>query len=350
MKKNILLAIALIICRNMAAQNTITYIHNMLRDTDRYMMEEVEYPSICGEGENAIWDFSDILKKGEYRICIKGDSNNIYNIESGWDLIGTYFNNDTILESNYANRLKAITYEEPKIRLLFPLRFGDEHCKHFRGHGKYCEDHLLAVEGERIIKADGAGSLILSENDTLHNALRVFTLTTSSYAMDMDSIALDTALLKQEIEERYDWYVKGHRYPLFTAIQRTSYSDCVPVASTRHAYRLLSEGEAYSDSINKNLTIENGMYETSEDLHTDFIDYRVINKNGHIRVNYTLKKNANVIALITNATGVVYHSKKQTCKESEEYSLDFDCSNLPHGHYILYINVNGIVYGEKIIM
>lgn len=350
MKRIVLCVLLLSINTWMYAQNTLTREHNMLRGTDKFTMQEVTFPHIWDEGEGVVWDISDCQRISDYMIRVKNRNDNNYNVESGWDMYGMYFCNDTLLERKYESRLKTITFTEPKLRLVFPFRYGDECGKTFSGYGTYCEDHHIFVEGQTTINADGEGALILSEGDTLRNALRVYSLTTASMAMDMDSASLDTALLKQEVEERYDWYVKGHRYPLFTTIQRTSYSDCVPVASTSHAYRLLPDEEQYNDSINENVALQDSLLHERQILQENIIHYTVSNEGNQLFVSYTLDKDASVLALVTNANGVLYDTQRQVGKKNEHYSFDFDCSNFPRGHYILYINVNGMVYSEKVTL
>lgn len=77
----------------------------------------------------------------------------------------------------------------------------------------------MKVKGKVAIQADGLGKLILSERDTLDNVLRVHTQTTTLMAMDVNYAEIDSIHPKQEIEDKYEWYYKGFRYPVCIVIQ-----------------------------------------------------------------------------------------------------------------------------------
>jgi hypothetical protein len=46
--------------------------------------------------------------------------------------------------------------------------------------------------------------------------------------------------------------------------------------------------------------------------------------------------------------GIVYSNVKQNGKSGENLSMNFNSQGLHRGQYIIYINVNGKVYNEKI--
>lgn len=99
----------------------------------------------------------------------------------------------------------------------------------------------MKVKGKVAIQADGLGKLILSERDTLDNVLRVHTQTTTLMAMDVNYAEIDSIHPKQEIEDKYEWYYKGFRYPVCIVIQKSSYDISTPIGSSFLAYRILPE-------------------------------------------------------------------------------------------------------------
>ncbi len=187
----------------------------------------------------------------------------------------------------------------------------------------------------------------------MRNTLRVYTLTTKSIAIDMDSAIINPSKLKQEIEEVYEWYVKGYRYPLYKTVQRTSYSNLTPVATKSYAYRLLPDDiEIGDDDVNEKLKSESEREteKSNQDpqQQEDIIHYNVAINGSNVSVNYTLDKDGTVNFIIADVMGFVYKRDSRTTKAGENVSLNFDCSSLKRGRYIIYMNVNGKVYSEKV--
>lgn len=331
------------------AQNTLTFSCNGFRDNDVLHMQQVDPTAIADVRESAIWDFSNLRKLGgphdvKYRALENGRIGKIEN--PAFYIYETL--NDTVLLLHYEDRLTRLTFSRPKLSIAFPLSFLDKIFFPYEGHGKYCDDYFINVMGNVAIEADAQGKMVLTEGDTLKHVLRVLTVTTSSIAMDADSCALDSVSRKQEIEEKYEWYVRGYRYPLFTTIQRTSYCNLQPVASKSFACRMLPVDLEIEDAVNDSVLVADSLScinKTREAFH-----YCVNNSNGHVTVNYSLNSKATITAIITNIFGHMYYCTRRTEEEGNGYSIEFDCSNLPSGQYILHLNVNGIIYSEKVVL
>ena len=63
---------------------------------------------------------------------------------------------------------------------------------------------------------------------------------------------------------------------------------------------------------------------------------------------YSIEKTATIRAMIVDVMGNVYHDTQQTNQAGTNYSMNIDCTGLRRGQYIIYINVNGTVYNNKI--
>ena len=59
---------------------------------------------------------------------------------------------------------------------------------------------------------------------------------------------------------------------------------------------------------------------------------------------------ATITTIVANQMGMVYMSRQWTQEAGQGYSTQIDCNGLRSGIYILYINVNGKVYSEKVTL
>lgn len=338
----------------MEAQNELSVGTNLMRDSDSVSMQEVTF-TWCGDsGMNCIWDFSSVEDEyGAYPIEFRTDTLGNYKVfEDGH--ISTYcFNSNTIQQTKLENRFQILTYHEPMFVIRYPFRYGDSFTQSYSGVGMYCGEHQLKFSGQSSVSADGYGKLILSENDTIDNVLRVYRLTTMSIAMDMDSIALDTALLKQEVVEQYEWYVKGYRYPLYKTIQRTSYSDLDYIASQSSAYRILPADYNLKKNDDKNDSVLASGYNQSGQnsyIQKDVFHYDVQVIGSKIIINYNADEDIAVKTLLSDVMGYVYRRNSVKCRSEKADSIEIDCTGMRRGNYVLYINVNGKIYSDKVIL
>ena len=257
---------------------------------------------------------------------------------------------DTLEQYKFEDRLTKIKYFKKKLAMRYPFQYGDSISSLFEGYGKYCGDHLIRVKGQVVAQADGTGKLILSERDTLNNVLRVYTLTTTAMAMNIGRVRIDSTNLKQEIEEKYEWYGRGFRYPLYTIIQKTSFTNLESVGSTTLTYRILPEDlasvkDAHNDSIRNSDASHNNTENTTD---KDIFHYHVRNDQGGIDINYTSGADANVTTLVSSNSGILYKRQSCTVKAGDTGNIHLSTAGMPFGQYILYINVNGKIYSHVI--
>lgn len=331
-------------------QNVLTRKANILGDSAKitYQLIEFSNPGYAGDGE--VWDFSTMrdLKK-DYNILLKKDSLSLWNKVEGKAIYSYVLQADTLGQVGFENRLTKIQYIKKKLAMRYPLQYGDTVSSLFKGYGKYCGDHFVKVEGQVVVDADGFGKLILSEQDTLDNVLRVQTVTTTAMAMGVDTAKIDTTNLKQEIEEKYEWYAKGFRYPVYTLIQKSSFSNLEFVGSTSLAYRILPENFAVIEDI------VNDSIRKSEELHKENIlakkdrfHYTLTNRNGGIDIDYTSDDDANIIAMVTSSNGILYRRQNVVARGGEVGKIHVNTAGLFPGQYILYLNVNGKIHSKII--
>lgn len=349
MNGRILIIFLFFICLPAWGQTELTTRANLMRgsDTVRYQSADFYVPVLSEDG---IWDLRPIKAyHSDHLVYFSSDSLSYLHKYEDRSRTSYLLDNDTLKQYQYEDRLMKITYADKKISMKFPFHVGDSLSSCFDGYGTYCGNHEVIVKGQVIIQAGNYGRLVLSDNDTLNNVLEIRTLTTTAMAMDVSCPVFDATNLKQEIEEKYEWYCQGFRYPVYTSVQRTSYSNLKPVGSTQLAFRLLPGDftnlkDNFDDSIRIDRTVKDSQKETSEEI----FHYNIILNNNGININYTIDKDAMVLVLLADCRGILYKNSKYSIRGGDAGNISMGTLGLRPGQYILYINVNGRIYSRTI--
>ena len=213
----------------------------------------------------------------------------------------------------------------------------------------YCGDHPFREVGTTTVKVDADGVIVLAENDTLRNVLRVHTIDSYAVCMGLDSAALDTARLTQVIDERYEWYLPGAQYPIIEDVTSTTFFNMDAIGTTRYACCNLLEDEAacYVTPDDEDGTdVQDGFSEEGQPI-PDIIHYDIETQGKVIHVTYDLDEEATITTIVANQMGMVYMSRQWTQQAGQGYSAQIDCNGLHSEMYIPYINANGKLYSEK---
>ena len=300
-----------------------------------------------------VWDFSYKLgSKESSQVMFMKDSTDMISIIEPGRILYYRTNTDTLVLIGSESTLEKRDYALRKTTRRLPLVYGDSIGKPFRCEGMYCGDHPFREVGTATVKVDAAGSIVLAENDTLSNVLRVHTIDSYSICMDIDSAALDTARLAQVIDERYEWYLPESQYPFIEDVTSTSYYNMDAVGTTKYAYCNLPEAVAarYITSDEGNETDEQEGFTDEEQQMPDIIHYDIETHGNVIQIAYSLDEDATITTIVASHTGMLYSSRQWTQAAGQGYSVQIDCNGLRSGTYILYINVNGKVYSEKVTL
>lgn len=319
--------------------------------TDSLQKNRIRYFSPGSGGKNKVWDFSRKLssKESSQIMFMKDSTNMISVIESGRTC---YYNTtpDTLVLRGSESSLEKRIFIENKAILKFPLAFCDSISNQFRCEGMYCSNHPFREVGTTRVKVDAEGSIILAENDTIHNVKRVHTIDTYSVCMDLDSAALDTAKLTQVIDERYEWYLPESQYPIIENVISTTYLNMENLGTTRYAYCNLSEQES-----SQYITPEDDLGDDEQNnlldekiADPDIIHYSMNVNGGIVSIAYNLDSDAIISIIVANHMGIIHKQKSWAENAGQGYSMQIDCNGLRPGTYILYINVNGKIYSEKV--
>lgn len=322
-----------------------------LASTDSLQKCKIRYFSPGKGGRDRVWDFSKKLgSRGSSQVKFMRDSNGVVSTFEPSRILYYRTSLDTLFLIGSESPLEKREYVCEKISKKFPLEYGDSLSGHFRCEGIYCGDHSFREEGTTTIHVDAEGSLALAENDTVRNVRRVHTIDSYSICMDLDSAALDTAKLTQIIDERYEWYLPGSQYPIFEDFTSTTYCDMEAIGTTKHAYCNLPENQEtyYITPGDENETDEQEGFSGNEQQIPDIIHYRIEVQRKDINIIYDLDEDATITTIVANHKGMLFLSRQWTQEAGQDYSVQIDCNGLRSDVYILYINVNGKVYSEKV--
>lgn len=342
----------------LALQTVITSVYGQVRlsemepsSTDSLQRSSIRYFSPGKEGINRVWDFSGKLSSRESsKVMFMKDSMGVVSVIEPSRISYYRTTPDTLILFSSESPLEKREYAMEKVSKIFPLEYGDSVIRGYQCEGVYCGNHLFREAGTITLKVDANGSIVLAENDTIRNVQRVHTIDAYAICMDSDSAALDTAKLTQIIDERYEWYLPGAQYPIIENITSTTYLNMDVLGTTKYAYCNLPEDQFayYITSEDDNETEESETSSDDEQTTPDIIHYQVETQGKVINISYSLDEDAVITTIVANYTGTLCVSRQWTQSAGQGYAVQIDCNGLRPGIYILYINVNGKVYSEKV--
>ena len=344
-------ALALLFSTSLHAQVNLSGMDPMA--TDSLVKSRIRYFSPGMGGRNKVWDFSDKLgSKGASQVMFLKDSTGVVSVMEPGKISYYRTTSDTLTLLGCESSLKKREYTVSMITGKFPLEFGDSISKPFMCEGKYCGDHPFREVGMTTVKVDAYGSIVLAENDTLRNVLRVHAIDSYAVCMGLDSAALDSARITQVIDERYEWYLSDSQYPIIEDVTSTTYHNMEAIGATRYAYCNLPENLIASYIMPEDEDVsdeQDGFFEEGQPI-PDIIHYEIETQGKIIHMSYDLDEDATITTIVANHMGFLNLYNQWTQQAGQGYSVQIDCNGLRPGIYILYINVNGKVYSEKVTL
>lgn len=325
----------------------------VLASTDSLQKSRIRYFSPGKGGSNKVWDFSRKLgSKGAEQVMFMKDSMGVVSVIEPGKIRYYRATPDTLILIGSESPLEKREYVMERVSMKFPLEYGDSVSMPYRCEGMYCGDHPFREVGTTTVKVDAVGSIVIAENDTVGNVRRVHTIDSYSICMDLDSAALDTAKLTQVIDEHYEWYLPESQYPIIEDVTSTTYLNMDVIGTTKHAYCNLPEDESllYITSDDGNETDEQEGFTDEDPQIPDIIHYNIETHGKTIHITYDLDDDATISAIVANHMGMLCLSRQWSQEAGQGYSMQMNCNALRSGVYILYINVNGKIYSEKVTL
>lgn len=351
------------------SSQTVDYKANIPRSGDVMTRQMLEYFPQGNNGQSVIWDFSglsiesDSVENVYIEYFIDPDSSRLSVVDG--NVILRYSDlTDTLQIIGQETALESICYDVPQSIMTYPFTYGSVISGSYSGNGIYCSRLNVHVSGSLVVESDAEGVIITAESDTLYNVLRVHTLRTGSISMNsvMDANNSDTTHVKQEIEERFEWYARGYRYPLYETTTITYYDDMTKLYDSHSASRISPEymhfpDDSYNDSIlAHDVQAHSAMFpidglqptypDGSNPENSGIIRYTVLTNGNTLTLDYDLDQDATLTFIICNKMGMLFVNRRENVKAGSEHTAEFDLSGLVPNDYILYINVNGTIYSE----
>lgn len=320
---------------------------------DSLQKSRIRYFSPGNGGQNKVWDFSEKLSsKGSAQVMFLTDSTGVLTVVETGKISYYRTTPDTLILFASESPLEKREYAVEKVSKRFPLEYGDSIGGYFRCEGMYCGNHPFREVGTTTVKVDAIGSIVLAENDTIRDVRRVHTIDTYAICMDIDSAALDTAKVTQIIDERYEWYLPQSQYPIIEDVSSTSYYNMDVLGTTKHAYCNLPADQvsAYITEDDDSTDDEQEGFSDQGSPSPDIIHYTIETYGKVVNMTYSLDEDASITTIVASHTGMLCKSRQWTQSAGEGYSVRIDCNGLHPGIYILYINVNGKIYSEKVTL
>ena len=361
-----------------SAQRVLQASTNAYQNEDKMVKQQISYPKrISGEKCHDVSEAEVLNKKYMVRYHVKNDSfpNRLTCIENGtlyhYDLRG-----DQVLIGGYQNRMTQVEYDKAETYLKLPIALDDSLTGYFHGRGTYGGKLALRNYGWYKTKAEALERIVVAEGDTLDNVLRLHTerkISSQYYPIELADSLLpfkedsvkeylrkDTAVIKTTIDR---WYAPGYRYPILET-RKTEESRNVPLL-TQTLYFPPSEqqeqlqGDVANETVRMNLAAERmaktlwqadfeGSLDGKRLIGNDFA-YDILQDDGSnvIIINYNARHDVKVVALVASTQGYVYKRAEQQC-EAGTGQFSLNCTGLRNGQYIIYINVDGNQYAEKV--
>lgn len=328
----------------------MTAMSNMPRQGDNVCKRHIEYFDPGRDGPEQTWDFRNTESLDErHNLQYYRDSDSIIlnGLES--DVVQKYlFQNDSLQTMGSESRLQAMNYQRPITLLSFPCSFGDTYKQEYHGIGSYCDKYILETDGTLESKIDASGIILLNDEDTLYHVLRLHQVYAADIAQYLPEDTLnEIERTKRRIEDRYQWYAYGYRYPVFETVCVTILHNLMPVTSQKYAYCFLpSDQLQLEDSINRRILEENSLYRVQRES-PPVIHYTITKDGHHVNIDYSLNEDATINAIVCDRMGLVYRSASAHGQAGTNGTLQLDANGLKPGIYVIYLNVNGQVISEK---
>lgn len=302
-----------------------------------------------GEGNIQEWDFdfSTNKRKGKQLNYIQyGDSLLItYDSKCIKHFQGVYGN---WYLSSYETPQVILNYNDSLLIWKKNLVEGDSIYTSYTSSGKFCGKQNMFAQGNHIIEYDGSGRIIENNHDTINNVVLMHAITTSSVNLNAkdctNNLDVDEKDLLQKIEETYYWIYSPTNTPLFEYKIESFYKGLSLLATNYNT----SKFEYISPDLTEDEATDEDTKAVQNSEGEKIIDYSIRQSPSSVTIDYCVTENADVRALLCSSTGILYFKESRKNKAGDSGSISFNISSLWHGNYVIYINVNGVIYSNTI--
>jgi hypothetical protein len=286
-------------------------------------------------GENVIWDFSSLEKTEKtltsHMLSPEGlansgsiSSSNLVLEEYGNHF---YFNtNSDIMEQYGTVCCNTVTkYDKPFVKLKFPFKYGNKVAGFYSGV-QISNNTSTPVTGSYEIFADANGTLLLPNDVTIDNVLRVRQTRTIDYENG-----------EKVNEITYRWYAADIRYPVLVIIKYVTPTSITVAQTALYAHVANGKKKAMDVSSTGHVSAFEVFPNPSEDF---------------ITINYNMVKSGKVTVELYDASGKYTQTIVNNLKASvgpQTYVINTNDNGILPGIYYLRLSSGDESYTKKII-
>jgi len=349
MKKVYTLALSLFAAATLFAQTSVTYECNALRAGDVRNLKQIEYQDPGKGGANQVWDFSQskeikemVIRQTENRTITSNNNLNLVCDEGG--VKNTIFEISKTKKMYWGleNAAVKIKFNEPIVDLKFPFNYGEK----VEGimDGIYAENNgkVNPIKGTYTTQADAWGTVILPDGNVYQNVLRV--KVEKTYVQTFQS-ASGTDEEYQISSIRYQYFVKGVRYPVLIILETDIKTDCKCSCSSKTKEAFYETPAFLFGDSGKDIISDNG-----ETIIENF-EYNVSPNpfENDLRVAFSLSKNAKVEINLADMSGKTVKQIINGKIEKGDYVYNVNTSGIIAGSYVIQLKVNKNTYSNKLV-
>jgi hypothetical protein len=221
------------------SQTTIQYsIHALKTGVDNPMLY-CNYIDPGPQGPNISWDFSSLSYSNSFKGYVTNSQ--LSDNKTSFPMANTeltefssrfYFNvNEHQIEQygyTSTDRKTKVIYTVPFIKMKYPFAYGDSYSGSFAGIYEYMELDKGDITGTYSVEADAFGTLLLPDNKSFENVLRIKTIKVYNNRLQGSS---------QHVEiTTFRWYCEYQRYPLLVLTKATTSLGSNEYSSFQAAY------------------------------------------------------------------------------------------------------------------
>ncbi len=324
------------------AQFILTYEKQALQPDYTNVTQEINDIDAGGSGAGRIWDFTKL-------VCSKSKSSNLVQTSSlpNGNLIekanlavvdernSFYFdvNQNGIFYYGQSNAESNIQFYSPIKKMVYPFKYGDHYDGKFAGEGLHYQTVQTQITGTYSLDGDAFGTILLPDNITLKNAMRIKTT---------EKIIEAGCKATEVMHTKYLWFIKESRYPILVIALSEQYVDG-ELKTTQNAYY---NAKAVNDYLANQQTV------ISKLSNNDFLFNANPNPfNEEVNITYNLKQQCDVSIEILDINGAkirdITKSEKQTGEQN--YTLNGTQIGLAVGTYFVKMTVNSEVFIKKLV-
>ncbi len=238
MKQSVFL-LSLIISSLVKAQTVLKFETHGYGNQFSNPMIMTKHTNVGESGANVVWNFTSVEMKKDFVASFTNpkasngfqffpDAN--IQLEEFGNLFFFNADNQSSKQVGYISKEGNVTkYSEPFIKMKYPFVFGDSFAGNYSAECFQGEKNIGPLTGTYSVTADAHGTLMLPNNPTYNNALRVVEKQSNNQIINGKN--------HKVTHEAYRWYVQQHRFPIFVVVNsHWEYPDGKTHSATLAAY------------------------------------------------------------------------------------------------------------------